>query len=143
MYSFLKMLHIISASLFIGMIFGTFYFTFYYRKQLTHSVLKRITHYDQALTPLALFLQPITGFAIIAIKPYPTSSPWVLETIGLYTIIGCLWLVSLFQQQRLLHRYEHSTSVNSTPFIVSRTITTFSNFIALTVLYYLMVHRPT
>ncbi|OGO91611.1 MAG: hypothetical protein A3F10_07395 [Coxiella sp. RIFCSPHIGHO2_12_FULL_42_15] len=141
-YDLLKIIHIISASLFIGALWGSFYFTFYFRKSLCHAYVKHIIHYDSKLSLFALLIQPISGFAMIAIQSYNPLSHWVLGTITLYAAIGCLWLVGLFQQQRLLHQLETAATVQIKPYIVGRSLVLIGSVTCLFVLYYLMIHRP-
>lgn len=146
LYIVLKIIHIFSASLFVGSLIAGFYLTLAYSRienqdQLTSSF-KNLVRYDFRLSMTALILQPITGFAIIGIKHYNPMALWVLGTMAGYALLGCLWLAMLFQQSRIIFELSIPGSPNLRSYIRGRAWLLSISLPCLVVLYYLMTNRP-
>ena len=145
-YFLLKIIHIISASLFVGSLLASFCFTFAYQKitDLTaqDQQFNRLIKQNLYFGLLTLAIQPISGLAIIAIKHYNPMSLWVIGTLISYASIGCLWLTMIFQYYRCALA---ETQDNPKPITVvlywQKRLLLISLPIFL-VLYYLMANRP-
>lgn len=128
-YYFLKIIHIIGASMLIGSFFMTpLYNCAYYRAELSKELLSSIGKILTILTLTALLIQPITGFMIIAIKHYNPMSIWVMGALGLFALVGCLTLAMIYLQQLKKPLWKTTLLMFSTPIFF--------------LLYYFMVNIP-
>lgn len=100
-YYFLKIIHIIGASMLIGSFFMTPLYNFaYHRSKFCKESLSIIGKILTILTLTALLVQPISGFMIIAIRHYNPMSVWVMGALGLFALVGCVGLAMIYLQQK-------------------------------------------
>lgn len=148
MYFILKIVHVVSASLWVGLIFLTGVLGYYYRKQDQvdpQVALQSLVKLEIRLGLICFLIQPLTGFSIIAIKQYNPMDVWVIGTILGYCLLGCLWLVLIFQQQRLLlllAESEVSRNGDTPSFPRMHLVLLLSLFLVVLAMYYFMANRP-
>lgn len=105
LYLSLKWLHILSATVLVGVGFGTAF----YKWMVDRSGEVRAIAYmsrlvvlaDWLFTTPAIILQPLTGLWMLQIAGYPLSSTWILATLLLYALAGACWLPVVWLQYRM------------------------------------------
>jgi len=137
-YFVIKVIHIISASWLIGYLALNIFLT----ELLTEKAIKIL----DIVSLIALLLQPITGLAIIAIKPYNPMALWVIGSMVAYAILCCLWFSLLFFQYRsffLLSKTQNSEiSTQLLNYRKCRIYLISTCLLILIILYYFMTSRP-
>ena len=56
---------------------------------------------DWLFTATAAVAQPITGYALTRMGGWPLTAPWVAWSLGLYVLVGALWLPVVAIQIRM------------------------------------------
>lgn len=116
LYLTLKWLHIISSVLLVGTGFGSaFYLYFIHRtrnQQAITQVIKLVVSADNFTLP-TIFIQPITGFAMMHIAQYPTNQTWIIDAIALYLFAGICYIPVYILQKRMLKIANQSLSNNT------------------------------
>ncbi|HEY8102616.1 MAG TPA: DUF2269 domain-containing protein [Burkholderiaceae bacterium] len=101
-YLLLKWVHIISSVLLVGTGFGSaFYLYFIHRTRqpvAIAEVIRLVVRADFWFTTPAIFIQPLTGFAMIWIAGYPMTQAWLFWTFVLYILAGLCWLPVVWLQ---------------------------------------------
>lgn len=101
MYEYLKIIHVISASMLIGTSLSTTLYIWLGQKQ-TKTVL--VDAASQGLLCSAIFTGlsavalAITGFMMVGLKAYSMSSLWLVGSILGYFVIGTFWFSAFFLQ---------------------------------------------
>ena len=105
LYLSLKWLHILSATVLVGVGFGTAF----YKWMIDRSGDVRAIAYTSRLVVLAdwlfttpaIILQPLTGLWMLQIAGYPLASTWISVTLLLYVLAGACWLPVVWLQYRM------------------------------------------
>lgn len=105
LYLSLKWLHILSATVLVGVGFGTAF----YKWMIDRSGDVRAIAYTSRLVVLAdwlfttpaIILQPLTGLWMLHIAGYSLSSTWIAWTLLLYVLAGVCWLPVVWLQYRM------------------------------------------
>ncbi|HSX89739.1 MAG TPA: DUF2269 domain-containing protein [Pseudomonas sp.] len=105
LYLSLKWLHILSATILVGVGFGTAF----YKWMIDRSGDVRVIAYTSRLVVLAdwlfttpaIILQPLTGLWMLHLAGYSLSSPWIAWTLLLYALAGVCWLPVVWLQYRM------------------------------------------
>lgn len=105
LYLSLKWLHILSATVLVGVGFGTAF----YKWMVDRSGEVRAIAYmgrlvvlaDWLFTTPAIILQPLTGLWMLQIAGYPLSSAWIVWILLLYALAGACWLPVVWLQYRM------------------------------------------
>ncbi len=105
LYLSLKWLHILSATVLVGVGFGTAF----YKWMIDRSGDVRAIAYTSRLVVLAdwlfttpaIILQPLTGLWMLHLAGYSLSSPWIAWTLLLYALAGGCWLPVVWLQYRM------------------------------------------
>lgn len=105
LYLSLKWLHILSATVLVGVGFGTAF----YKWMIDRSgEVRAIAHMgrlvvlaDWLFTTPAILLQPLTGLWMLHLAGYSLSSPWIAWTLLLYALAGICWLPVVWLQYRM------------------------------------------
>jgi uncharacterized membrane protein len=151
-YLLLKWVHIISSVLLVGTGFGSaFYLYFINRTRNSHAiaeVIRLVVRADFWFTTPAIFIQPLTGFAMIWIAGYPMTQTWLLWTFVLYIFAGVCWLPVVWLQIQMQKIAE--TSVKNRTELPERywqyvrywERLGYPAFLAMLVIYGLMVFKP-
>ncbi len=104
LYAWIKILHIISASVLFGTGLGTAFYMFYVNFQndvkLIAKATKEVVIADWFFTLTSGIVQAITGFLLVYLKGYSLLSPWVLGSILGYLIAGACWVPVVWLQMR-------------------------------------------
>lgn len=105
LYLSLKWLHILSATVLVGVGFGTAF----YKWMIDRSGDVRAIAYTSRLVVLAdwlfttpaIILQPLTGLWMLHLAGYSLSSTWIAWTLLLYALAGVCWLPVVWLQYRM------------------------------------------
>jgi len=151
-YLLLKWAHILSSVLLVGTGFGSaFYLYFIHRtrnKQAIAEVARLVVRADFWFTTPAVIIQPITGYAMLALSNYPMTQDWLLWTYGLYALAGVCWLPVVWLQLRMANMATVAVTTHSAlPALYWRYARNWERlgypaFIAMLGVYWLMVFKP-
>src|SRR5262249_34168099 len=95
-YSWVKLAHILSATLLFGTGLGTaFQMWFAHRSGDVHAiavVARQTVWADLFFTTPAVIVQPLTGFLLMRSSGIDPESSWLVAVYGLYVLAGACWL---------------------------------------------------
>ncbi len=103
-YLWLKILHVLSATLLFGTGLGSAYYM--WRSHLTGDArvvavtARHVVAADWLLTTPAVILQPVTGLWMLHFAGIPWTQRWVLWSLALYLVAGACWLPVVWLQIR-------------------------------------------
>jgi uncharacterized membrane protein len=152
LYEWLKIIHVISATVLFGTGLGTAFYMFFVNQQddidLIARATKQVVFADWVFTGSSGVIQAITGFAMIAVNNYSFKAPWVLGSIIGYVIAGACWLPVVWLQLRCAQMARQSAGQNEP--LPARYhlyfriwwILGIPAFIALIAIMYLMANKP-
>lgn len=152
LYSWIKILHIISASILFGTGLGTAFYMFYVNFQNDVKLIAKATAEvviaDWLFTLTSGIIQAITGFILIYLKGYSLLSVWVLWSIIGYLIAGACWVPVVWLQMRC-RDLALFASVNNVPlssqykkYFRTWWLLGIPAFISLVGVFYLMTNKP-
>ena len=152
LYEWIKILHIISASILFGTGLGTAFYMFYVNQQKDITLIAKATAAvviaDWLFTATSGVIQAVTGFILVYLKGYSWTSLWILGSIFGYVIAGVCWLPVVWLQMRCRDlALTASVNQNPLPKAYQRYFRTWwllgiPAFIALIGVFYLMVNKP-
>jgi uncharacterized membrane protein len=99
-YTLWKTLHILSAAILFGTGLGIAFFAWFgYRRAMKigqidglRSVLGLTVIADACFTAPAVIVQLVSGVMLTQINGWSLTSPWALTVLGLFVLVGALWL---------------------------------------------------
>lgn len=152
-YVIVKWLHILSSTLLFGTGIGSAFYmlltSLTRNVRATASVVRFVVLADWLFTTPTIIIQPLTGFTMVHLAGYPMSSRWIIWTIVLYLVAGACWLPVVWLQMRM-REFARAAEASGTelPAIYWRYLTIWvllgiPAFLALVVVFYLMVAKPT
>lgn len=104
-YLYLKLLHILSATILAGTGIGiAFFMLMAHRSKNIHAIVVTARHVvlaDWIFTTPAIVIQFITGVWLMKLLGYSFTSPWFVATFGLFIFIGACWIPVVFIQYQL------------------------------------------
>ncbi|MRX07983.1 DUF2269 family protein [Pseudoduganella sp. FT25W] len=151
-YLAIKWLHILSATAMFGTGFGTAFYMFFTNRTRNVAAIAVVTRLvaraDWWFTAPSVVIQPLSGLWMIHLAGFPFSSTWIVWSIALYLLAGACWLPVVWLQLRMRDmaqqaaraaaplparywRYEKIWTALGVP-----------AFVALLMVYWLMVHKP-
>jgi uncharacterized membrane protein len=151
-YVVVKWLHILSSTFLFGTGIGSaFYMLFTSMTRDTRaiaSVVRFVVIADWLFTTPTIIIQPLTGFYLIHLAGFPLSSRWIVWTIILYLVAGACWLPVVWLQMKMRDFAKEAVAKGvELPAIYWRYLTIWvllgiPAFLALVVVFYLMVAKP-
>lgn len=153
LYTALKTLHIISATILFGTGLGIAFFMFrsWFSETLQEKyyAANNTVLADYLFTFPAAIIQPVSGLALLHITAYDADSFWLSLSYGLYMIAGLCWIPVVWIQIQLKKLCAEALA-NGTE-LPERYHTLFKGwfmlgwpaFIAFFIIFYLMVAKPT
>lgn len=151
-YLVVKWLHILSSTLLFGTGIGSaFYMLTTCLSRDTHAIRKvsgLVVMADWLFTTPAIVIQPASGFYMAYLAGYPLDSLWLLWTYGLYLLAGACWLPVVWMQIQMHRMAEQAdTAYHPLPAQFWRYLRYWialgiPAFVALVVVFFLMVARP-
>jgi uncharacterized membrane protein len=104
-YMLLKLLHVLSSTVLFGTGMGIAFFKWITDRtgdvRAIRIVTERTVLADYVFTTPAVIVQPVTGFAMIALAGYPLFSSWIVWSVVLYLLAGVCWLPVVWLQIRM------------------------------------------
>jgi uncharacterized membrane protein len=151
-YVVVKWLHILSSTFLFGTGIGSaFYMLFTSLSRdvrATAVVVRHVVLADWLFTTPTIIIQPLTGFYLIHLAGYPLTSRWIMWTIALYLLAGACWLPVVWLQIRMRGFAQDAVKAGTElPPIYWRylrywVLLGIPAFLALVVVFYLMVAKP-
>jgi uncharacterized membrane protein len=151
-YLTVKWLHILSSTLLFGTGLGSAFYMFFTSlsrdARATAVVVRYVVIADWAFTAPTVILQPLTGLYLVHLAGFPLSSTWILYSILLYLLAGACWLPVVWMQIRMRDMaLESASSARELParywsYLRAWVALGVVAFLALAVVFYLMVAKP-
>lgn len=151
-YLIVKWLHILSSTLLFGTGLGSAFYMFFASLTRDARVIATVVRYvviaDYAFTTPTVILQPATGFYMMHLVGFPLSSTWIAGSIALYLLAGACWLPVVWMQIKMR---DMAVAACASGTELPRRYWTFLKwwvalgivaFLALVVVFYLMVAKP-
>jgi uncharacterized membrane protein len=152
-YLVVKWLHILSSTLLFGTGLGSAFYMFFASRtrdpRVVATVVKYVVIADWAFTTPTIIIQPLTGFWLMHIAGFPLNTPWILWSIVLYFVAGAAWLPVVWMQIRMRDMATSAAASSAQlPELYWRYLRAWVAlgvvaFLALVVVFYLMVAKPT
>lgn len=105
LYSWLKLVHILSATVLFGTGLGTAFQMWMANRggdvRAIAAVARNVVIADYLFTTPAVAIQPVTGIALIWIAGYDPFSSWLIAVYFLYVLTGACWTPVVKIQVRL------------------------------------------
>jgi len=151
-YVTVKWLHILSSTVLFGTGIGSaFYMLMASLNRDPRSVLlvaRYVVIADWIFTATTVVLQPLTGFYLAHLAGMPLTSRWILWSTVLYLVAGACWLPVVWLQIRMRELARTAVGENAAlPPLYWRYLRIWvalgiPAFLALVVVFYLMVAKP-
>ncbi len=151
-YDWIKILHIISASVLFGTGLGTAFYMFYVNRQKNIELIAQATAVvviaDWLFTATSGVIQAVTGFTLVYLKGYSWLNFWIWGSIIGYAIAGICWLPVVWLQMRCrdlaidAHTNKTALSHQYQQYFRLWCLLGIPAFIALIIVFYLMSNKP-
>lgn len=151
-YLILKWMHIVSSVLLVGTGFGSAFYMFFVNKSKNLEaqviVSRLVCRADWWFTTPTVILQPITGIAMATIAGWPLTTPWIIISLVLYVFAGVCWLPVVWIQLRMAKlaqlALQNKTALPTAYWRLAKVWEWlgYPAFIAMVVIFYLMVNKP-
>jgi uncharacterized membrane protein len=152
LYLLYKWIHILSSVLLVGTGFGSafyLYFTLRTRNVAAIAAVSRLVVIaDWCFTTPAAIVQPVTGYLLVKTLGYRFSATWLEYTLWLYALAGLCWLPVVWIQIRLRDMANMALAQREElpaqfwRYAKIWELLGYPAFVAMLVIYWLMVHRP-
>jgi uncharacterized membrane protein len=151
-YLIAKWLHILSSTVLFGTGIGSAFHmllaSLSRNPQACAVVVRQVVLADWLFTTTTIVFQPLSGLYLAHVAGYPLTTPWILWSFVLYLVAGACWLPVVWIQIRM-RTLAQAAADGGTPlppgyFRMLRWWTALGvpAFAALTVVFYLMVAKP-
>jgi uncharacterized membrane protein len=152
MYETLKLIHILSSVLMVGTGFGSAFYMFMANRsknlQAQLIVTRLVVKADWWFTTPTIIIQPVSGWAMAYLAGWPLNASWLLWTYGLYALAAFCWLPVVWLQLQMRNMATLAAQ-NSTPlpslfwrYAGYWEKLGYPAFIAMLLIYWLMVNKP-
>lgn len=153
LYLWLKLIHIISATILFGTGIGTACTMWYAHHTRNIEVIAATTRYvvlaDWIFTTPSGLIQPITGLWMVFLAGYSLKSAWLLFSIMGYLIAACCWFPVVVLQIKMrnlaaiaLKNKSNSLSPHYFCYFNTWFYLGWPAFISLIIVFYLMTVKP-
>ncbi len=151
-YLIVKWLHILSSTLLFGTGLGSAFYMFLTSLTRDARAVAVVARYvviaDWIFTTPTIIIQPLTGAYMIHLVSFPWTSKWIVWSAGLYVLAGVCWLPVVWMQIRMRDMAQAAVA-NGTElparywqFMRWWVALGIVAFVALVVVFYLMVAKP-
>lgn len=151
-YVWLKLAHIVSATILFGTGLGTAFQMWSAHRsgdvKAIATVARQVVWADFLFTTPAVIVQPLIGLAMVRLAGYVPTAPWLLASYGLYALTGACWIPVVWIQVRLrdlaAEAAEADTPLPADYFRLMRVWfwLGWPAFTAVLVIFWLMVAKP-
>lgn len=152
-YLLIKWIHVLSSVLLVGTGFGSAFYMFFANRSkvlAAQSVVTRlVVRADWWFTTPAAIVQPLSGFWMLHILGLPFSTPWIAASLGLYFVAGICWLPVVWLQMQMATMAQSAQAAGGTlparywRFARLWELLGYPAFVAMIIVFYLMVTKPT
>jgi uncharacterized membrane protein len=151
-YLVVKWLHVLSSTILFGTGIGSAFYMLVAGLHRDPRVVFFVTRWvviaDWIFTTTAVIVQPLTGFYLVYLAKIPLTAPWIAWSIALYLLAGVCWLPVVWMQVRMREMAREAVAQGTR--LPARYLRFFRvwallgipAFLALVVVFYLMVAKP-
>jgi uncharacterized membrane protein len=152
---FWRFLHILSSTVLFGTGVGIAYVAWFgYRRAMRvgeidglRAVLRLTVIADTVFTAPAVALQFVSGMVLMRLNGWPLDSQWALASIGLFMVVGLLWLPVIVLQVLMSRAASRAPSIAALGPAFHRSFVLWfvlgvPAFLIVIALFYLMVAKP-
>jgi len=151
-YVVVKWLHVLSSTILFGTGIGSAYYMFFTSlsgdARSVARVVGLVVIADWVFTLTTIVLQPVTGLILAHLAQIPLTSRWILWSTMLYFVAGACWIPVVMIQIRM-HRLARAAAADDAPLPDAYrrlfrwwTALGVPAFVALVIVFYLMVAKP-
>jgi len=151
-YVVVKLLHVLSSTILFGTGIGSAYYMFFTSlsgdARSVARVVGLVVVADWVFTLTTIVLQPVTGLFLAHLAQIPLTSRWILWSTVLYFVAGACWIPVVMIQIRM-HRLARAAAADDAPLPDAYrrlfrwwTALGVPAFVALVIVFYLMVAKP-
>jgi len=151
-YVVVKWLHVLSSTILFGTGIGSAYYMFFTSlsgdARSVARVVGLVVVADWVFTLTTIVLQPVTGLFLAHLAQIPLTSRWILWSTVLYFVAGACWIPVVMIQIRM-HRLARAAAADDAPLPDAYrrlfrwwTALGVPAFVALVIVFYLMVAKP-
>jgi uncharacterized membrane protein len=152
-YLLVKWIHIVSSTVLFGTGLGSAFYMFFTSRTRDTRVIATVVKYvviaDWLFTTPAVLLQPASGLYLVHAAGFQLTSRWLLWSIALFLLAGAAWLPVVWMQIRM-RDMAHDAVLRDQPlppgywhFLRLWIALGIIAFLALVVVFFLMVVKPT
>jgi uncharacterized membrane protein len=154
-HTFWRLLHILSSTVLFGTGMGIAFFAWFgYQRAMRigeidglRAVLRLTVIADTCFTAPAVVLQLASGLVLMTLNGWPLDSPWALTALGLFVLVGMLWLPVIVIQVLMSRAANRAASVAALGPGFHRSFTLWfvlgvPAFLIVVAIFYLMVAKP-
>ncbi|MES2613420.1 MAG: DUF2269 domain-containing protein [Pseudomonadota bacterium] len=153
LYLTLKWIHIVSSVLLVGTGLGSAYYMFFANRsgnlQAQVVVSRLVVRADWWFTTPTVFIQPATGLAMAHMAGLPLTTPWLAASLALFVLAGLCWLPVVWLQLRMRALAQQAADAGSDALPATYwrharwwEALGYPAFVAMAVVFYLMVAKP-
>ena len=151
-YLIVKWLHVLSSTLLFGTGLGSAYYMFFTslsrQPAAVAVVVRQVVWADWVFTTTTIIFQPLSGLYLAHLAGIPLHTPWIAWSFALYFLAGACWLPVVWLQIRM-RRLAEAAAARGEPLPAQYfdmlkiwTVLGVPAFLALVVVFYLMVAKP-
>ena len=151
-YVVVKWLHVLSSTILFGTGIGSAYYMFFTSlsgdARSVARVVGLVVIADWVFTLTTIVLQPVTGLILAHLAQIPLTSRWIVWSTMLYFVAGACWIPVVMIQIRM-HRLARAAAADDAPLPDAYrrlfrwwTALGVPAFVALVIVFYLMVAKP-
>lgn len=156
-YLIVKWLHILSSTVLFGTGIGSAYYMLFTslaarRRHADPGAVRVVVGYvvkaDLWFTTSTIIFQPLSGWYLAHLAGFPLTSRWILLSVLLYLVAGACWLPVVWLQLRMRDMAREAESTGQAlperywVFLTWWTLLGIPAFLALVIVFYLMVAKP-
>ena len=151
-YVVVKWLHVLSSTVLFGTGLGSAFHmllaSLTRQPAVAAVVVRQVVWADWLFTTTTIVFQPLTGLYMVHLMGLPLRTPWIAWSIALYFLAGACWLPVVWLQIRMRRMAEASLRSGAPlPALYFRYLAIWTAlgvpaFLALVIVFYLMVAKP-
>jgi len=152
-YTVWKWLHVLSSTLLFGTGIGTAFFMFVANRTGDVRAIAVVTRYvvvaDTIFTLTTVIFQPLSGWILMQLAGFSLLTTWIWMSFALYLVAGLCWLPVVWIQLQM-RNMAVETAITGAPMLPARywryervwVVLGIPAFVALVIVFYLMVAKP-
>jgi uncharacterized membrane protein len=151
-YMIAKWLHVLSSTLLFGTGLGSAYYMYCASRtrdpRVVASVVRQVVIADWLFTATTIVFQPLSGLYMMHLAQIPLGTRWIWWSFVLYFVAGACWLPVVWLQIRMRRLAEDAVQRNTalpaqyTSYLRAWVTLGIPAFVALVIVFYLMVAKP-